>query len=488
MTPATANVLTCDTLQFKETGGAGNGSWSVAPAGSIDATSGLFTGPLTTPAAPATTITYAETTASTTATVQLATAFLGAVATLPDSSNPDGIGTSSPFEHTFTANGSRVYTAVQNKGAGSTGAFLEADLYVSNDSGATFTAGAVYHTGNLSPGCVTAAVDAGNPDIVYLLYMAAHGDADAGTTVRLAVSKDGAKTFPTEYIIADTNDGLGTFGCPDVISPSADHVIVSGDIGNASSNSAWAGTFASGGDGATIGPVGTEGVAGPANPAMSTADYAASDTNSGSAKMGCSFDGNGGGRGPRLATNGAGTVCVTYTGQADACKGYFVQCSTDSGSTWTAPLSIATPTTNSNLYSAVSKSGNVALVWLASVAGQDEVMLAISKDGGKTFGTPVQYPSAVRKGPGGSGAYTGAPVVTWQTDNVLWLSQTLNGSDSPIILVDKTCDFGTSWSGAVNAGNFEGTTLLWTTNGMVATGWMSGHGSAVTIPLAQDAQ
>ena len=65
-------------------------------------------------------------------------------------------------------------------------------------------------------------------DIVYLAYYAGHGDStsNTGSTGRLAVSKDGGKTFPTEYIFMDSNNQQGSFICPDVTSPSADHVIV----------------------------------------------------------------------------------------------------------------------------------------------------------------------------------------------------------------------------------------------------------------------
>src|SRR5580693_1843179 len=53
--PSSANVLTCSTLQLKETGGKGGGVWSVAPttgAGSID-TTGDYTAPTISPQNPA---------------------------------------------------------------------------------------------------------------------------------------------------------------------------------------------------------------------------------------------------------------------------------------------------------------------------------------------------------------------------------------------------------------------------------------------------
>lgn len=96
---------------------------------------------------------------------------------------------------------------------------------------------------------------------------------------------------------------------------------------------------------------------------------------------------------------------------------------------------------------------------------------------------PFQYPSTVRDALSPK-SYTNAPVLQWQSDSVLWLAQTLNGSDNPILMIDKTCDLGATWSGAVNAGSYRGTTLLSTARGMVATGWVQGHTSATTMALA----
>lgn len=490
VTPATANVLTCDTLQFKETGGAGNGAWTVSPSGSIDAKSGLFTAPNTSPASPASTITYTEAPASATASVQIATAFLGAPATVPDTTNMGGIGTSYPFEHAFTANGTRVYTAVL--GATASGPVVTADIYASNDSGKTFTKTATYHTGNLT--CVTAAVDAANPDIVYLVYYAGHGDStsNTGTTVRLVVSKDGGKTFPTEYIVMDSANIQGSFICPDVTSPSADHVIVAANaFGN---NNSEVTTFVSDSDGANIGPVGTEGVAAAANPAAPGSIVAASDTNSAAVIDGCSLEDNGQNESPRIFSNQSGTACITYWSNFGSCNpadggtgsSWLIQCSTNNGTTWTAPKVLASPNTGDqvNYFSgAISKGGNIAVTYLDNVAGANEVMIAISKDGGKTFSAPIQYPSASRAAiVAGSG--TSSPVLAWESDTILWLSQTLNASDAPVLVEDKTCDFGTTWSGAVNAGAYEGTSLLSTSTGMVATGWVRGQTSTVTIPLS----
>src|ERR1039458_10178975 len=76
---------------------------------------------------------------------------------------PIALDQSAPFEHTFSGNGTRVYAAANGAPVG--GLVLESDVYVSSDSGKTWTAGAVYPTNKLS--CANVAVDAGNPDVVY---------------------------------------------------------------------------------------------------------------------------------------------------------------------------------------------------------------------------------------------------------------------------------------------------------------------------------
>ena len=115
VTPATANVLTCDALQFKETGGAGGGVWSVSPSGSINAKSGIFTAPNTIPA-----VTSVDDHVHGSARQcdgdradrnGISRQRCNPCPTLP--TKPASV-TAYPFEHAFTASGTRVYTAVMS--------------------------------------------------------------------------------------------------------------------------------------------------------------------------------------------------------------------------------------------------------------------------------------------------------------------------------------------------------------------------------------
>lgn len=505
VTPGTANVLTCDTIQFKETGGAGGGNWSVAPTtdGAIDST-GKYSAPTVDPvntytdagATESATIKYAETSASATASIRIATAFLGGSPSTPTIN--DGYGTNHvPYDKTLTANGSRMYAVVNGTPPDGGESSLTASIYASTDNGTTFTGPVSYHTGNLE--CATGAVDAANPNVVYMAYYAGHGDSSSntGATVRLAVSTDGGKTFPTEYVVADSQNSMVDFICPDVSSPSGDHVIVAGGVGNVETTGVWAGAFISASRGANIGPIGVNGVAATPNPADPTSIYSASLTNASSGHAGCGTADNGGGQGVRAYTNGAGEACMVYVwgSGCPTSNAVVVQCSTDNGATWTAPNALAAPASKgANIPTgAVSPSGNVAVTWIETVGSDDEVHIAISKDKGVTFAAPVVYPSTARVA-FGSG-YTAFPTVQWETDNILWLSQTFDGSDDASILVDKTCDFGTTWSGAVHIGGGGyglGTRLnlglALTSSGMVDLGTLSLNGhSVVTIPLAAGA-
>ena len=51
----------------------------------------------------------------------------------------------------------------------------------------------------------------------------------------------------------------------------------------------------------------------------------------------------------------------------------------------------------------------------------------------------------------GMGPETPEAFLNWESDNVLWFSERVGASNGLGLLVDKTCDFGQTWSGAVNA-------------------------------------
>ena len=468
VTPATANVLTCDTLQFKETGGAGTGTWSVSPqgAGSVTA-SGLYSAPTATPANPAASITYTEAPQSASAQVTLATAFLGTPSKLSIGNNSGVYG--SPFDHQFTANGATIYGALIDSAA------IHAQVFASTDNGATFGAPVGYHTGNVT--CATAAVDAGNPKVVYLVYAAGHGDStgNTGGTVRLAVSTDGATTFPKEYVIADSLNSIADMICPDVISPSPDHVLVVGTVAK-SGPLYHVGAFASDSQGANIGPVGTP-LTCTACPQDGSAYYAPSDKNASTDGSTHIADDNST-AGARIATNGKGTVCMAYqynhfNNTPDSTE---VQCSTDNGNTWSAIVDLGAPKASGFPTVAVSPGGTVAVAWIDTApSGTNETFIATSADGGKTFGAPFQVPD-VQDPNGFDDVYF--QVVAWESDAILWVSETQGTSGT--VYLNKTCDGGKTWSGELKViKGYRGSSLIKT-----AAGFMLGLDDNQTPALA----
>ena len=191
--------------------------------------------------------------------------------------------------------------------------------------------------------------------------------------------------------------------------------------------------------------------------------YAPSDTNGGSAQTTFPIAAaNGDGYSPRAGTNGKGSVCMVfqYNG-GNSPSPTEVQCSQDNGGTWTAPVMITAPTADTKIHPtiAVSPAGKV-VPWRGSdtVATAIQSFIAISTDGGKTFGAPIQYPALPV-----ANFNVADPVVAWESDEILWISETANVGNAYTIFVDKTCDDGKTWSGAVDVEVLQGTSLLKTT-------------------------
>lgn len=471
ITPAKANVLTCSTLQLKASGGAGNGTWAAAPSVGTISSAGLYTAPTTAPADPGVGITYTEGTASASASLQVATAFLGTPALLPIGTT-SAVDENAPVDKQFTANGSTIYTTLFNKD------FNHADIYSSSDNGATFTLASSYHTGYLS--CASAAVDAVDPQTVYLVYYAGHGDMNVatGATMRLAVSTDGAKTFPKEYVIADSKGSIPNLICPDVTSPSGDHVVVAGVVADfgVDNSPTHVGTWTSAAKGANIGPVGT--------PLTCTSCpdtgifYNTTDTNTGASVTDKGIQDDGNNFGPRLASNGKGALCVTFSYEGSPNSATEVQCSKDNGATWTTPLNLGSPSGKIHPTVAISPSGKIAVSWATDVSGKTQQFIAISSDGGTTFAAPVQHPAFDT-----NVEIFENPVVGWESDDILWVAATANVANFDTLYVDKTCDMGTSWSGAVQVGRFDNSSLMMTTKGMVVGGYNTSTPSVAAILL-----
>jgi hypothetical protein len=463
LTPASGNALTCSTVQMRSTA---PGTWTLgtANAGNIVPT-GVYTAPVKASVS-SVNIQLTNPTANVSTQLQIATAFPSAPSVVPLGGNTNGIGNGAPFEHTFSNNGQRVYTVAQGAVSSATNwATNEIDVYVSNDGGQTFAP--AYATGQaVKRGsvvrCATIAADAGNPDVAYLTYYAT---APGTTTVGLSVSTDGGKTFATDYSLASsTSSPLAPTICPDVVSPSPDHVVVS--FVNSSQNTVATWTSSTRGSGAR-------------------------DTSSAVPASTCHFLSNNLYDGPRLFANATGTVCLAYTSDPVWCSSnseLYIKCSKDSGATWTAASTLdqanGLQATHNPVFGAVSRNGTVAVSYLRHIGANDESIVRISTNGGASFGPGRPYPTELQMGVVASSTVT-RPVVAWENDSTLWLAQTLNERNAPVLFVDKICDVnaGTIWSGPLKLGSYIGMSLLATGRGIVAGGYVPNQ-SRVAIGLA----
>jgi hypothetical protein len=463
ITPAEAKVLTCSTFQFSNNDPASTkGAWSVA-SGRIDAT-GRYTAPLSVPASPDAEVLYTPTVgAAASATAHLATAHPGSPIMVETAYTHDA----TPYEHALTVHANRVY-AVYPDGPDAI------RVMRSDDGGATFTARPAIPSPTLT--CATAAVDAGNPDV---LYVVSHSTSGSKTSVTVRVSEDGGQTFPAnrQYVIADSIlDGLALAICPDIVSPSADHVLVTTAAQDPGQTKSWTATYASANRGASFG----------SGAGTASDDYfSSSDTNLGASLTTGTVLSDGGQDAPRAFSDGKGHVCTSYavdsaTGcEGSGCIAAYVQCSADSGATWSPPTLLASTGTHTFPTGAFSSTGNVAITWTEKVNGAVQVKLAISRDAGVTFAAKIEHPfDAATFG------YTDLPTVQWQGD-ILWLEQTTAASDDPRIAIDKTCDFGASWSGALaitQGSDYLGAGLIVTSTGVAAAG--RGLREAAGFPLS----
>jgi hypothetical protein len=507
LTPSSGNALTCSQVIYQVFGpGAPTGTWALAPTtGAGTVSGGVYTAPTSVPVGPdagttVATVTYSGTGGMATSVLDVGTAFLGPAAIVPIPGINNFSLRTYPLDHRFTANGNQVYAAFIDPGG------LAVNVYSSTDYGQTFVK-TVSYSGGQGPlggnsGSATVAVDPGNPAVVYLLYSAALANNNGnGLTTRLAVSTDGAKSFLSEYVLLESSSVIGGYVTPDLVSPSTGHVIVSATNGPPT-------IFASDMQGANIGPPSVDGGVGPGM-----------TTNKNGAPVICNkIDGiNGeGNTAARLFSNGQGSACVVYRVDPPPCSGGMVgvpggvtvQCSPDSGVTWSSPTVVTQPAlfpvADDLVTGAMSPSGKIAVTWmdattLGATGGATEVWVATStvaaQMAGQAFTTSL-YPPANRAAAGGAGATTSLPVVQWQNDTVLWLAQTVVGN-STLTLVDKTCDNGASWSGWVSAGPYTGSSLFLTVNngqigqagkstGMVLGGSSTTPSQIVDVPLAYD--
>jgi hypothetical protein len=474
--PATRQVLTCtiDSFQATVTNATDTAvAWSVKPAtgaGAIDDT-GSYASPATPPNPPMVSIvatSHTDAKYSGASAVTLATAFPAAPTAAADSTGVMGSPGAGVYLHTVAAQGRRVYAAWPDNPAGSSAVGLK--VARSDDSGASWqpsvTAisatlqGATTADGGLE--CPAIAIDAGNPDVVYATArvntensasMAQGANTSGPQTLLFAVSADAGQTWTTSVLHVGSGGGV----CADVASPVADAVTVVApgwsDCGRDmfvwSDNARGAG-FASGS--ATTAPVEyfADGYTGAlddlAGDPQCTAAHLHVESDGGTAAAGDATES------PRLFTDPVGNLCVVYVGDMNGGGGTvvhsYVQCSRDLGQSFSAPLVLdpSAAKAPSSASGAAKPTGGSGAIWTTGAPG--ELFLATSADGA-TFGAPVRVP--VYTFPGQSApAIALNPTLAYDFAGILWVAYhaTDDGSAGAII-VDKSCDDGATWSGAV---------------------------------------
>lgn len=475
--PATLDVLTCtiNSFQAAVTGSTDTAvAWGVAAtgAGTIDDT-GSYASPSTPPSPPVVRIvalSHADAKQAGVATVTLATAFPAAPAAVADSTGIMGSPGAGVYLHTVAAEGRRIYAAWPTNPAGSSSVGLE--VARSDDSGATWQPSVAAISATLQAAttadggleCPAIAIDAGNPDVVYATARVntENNDSmplDANTTgpqtLLFAVSVDAGQTWTTSVLHVGSGGGV----CADIASPVADAVTVVAPGWSACgrdmfvwSDNARGAAFASGS--ATTAPIEyfADGYTG-------ALDDLAGDPQCTAAHLHVESDGGTDAAGdttesPRLFTDPAGDLCVVYVGDVTGSGGTsvhaYVQCSSDLGKTFSAPLvldpSAAKPPSSAS--GAARPTGGTGTIWTTGAPG--DLFVATSTDGA-TFAAPVRVP--VYTFPGQSSpAIALNPTMAYDFAGILWVAYhaTDTGTQSAIV-VDKSCDGGATWSGAVAA-------------------------------------
>ncbi len=478
VTPTPANVLTCSTTQFTAT--ITNTTdlavdWYLTPAsgaGTIDIP-GNYHAPTSTPAAPNNSVTVTASRSAnptqfdTTPAFTLATAFPGAAVPVPGSTGASEIGDPAigVYQHMAAASGNRVYaTWVDNPAPPATE--IRQMVARSDDGGATWTTPVPaidamilggYTTNNGSMDCPAIAVDPGNPDVVYTTATADLGNslgALVGDSVDPAlvfsVSVDGGRTFTPTVL----STAFATFDpCQDIASPAPNTVVVTAPSVGCNENPdftkdifVW--SDANRGAGFGQGAVDTnqqywaDGLTG------------ALDVLRGAA--GCATDliayDNGGDNdsaqaieSPRMFVDGHGRLCLVYaaTSETGAIENSYLQCSADAGHSFRQPVELDPALATDNQPSGTFGPGNsAAIAWTTTVASADQqtLYIAISSDGGATFGAPIAVPTLTKPF---------SPSILYDASGVLWIAYRIE--DGSALVVDKTCDGGLTFSGPVSA-------------------------------------
>ncbi|MFO0548733.1 MAG: sialidase family protein [Polyangiaceae bacterium] len=446
VSPSSLDGLTCQSYDFTLSGQSGDVTWSLDPGdeayGSIDQT-GHYTAPIVVPADDLEVVGQADG-AEARASVHLSTA------------HPTKVGSPAVVSHdiqttTMARAGKVAYTAV-----------LDADNVVrvsrSEDGGATWSSPVQVNDtpSGIVLGCVSVAIDSGDPDVVYVTYQAIQNggpfattagisDQEAGSTVAVAVSEDKGATFTNYVLVSASNEGF----CADIASPAADVVVVETPTDDTDDGGEQMKMYTF---------VDEQRGAGFAAGVTTMYTYTADEVHAPFYMRGLDYvssdGGDDGAEFPSLFVGPAGQLCVTFwTSTMTIPYDYplVLMCSTDNGKTFGAPVTVANPTSkdteNGSYYprhqrGAFSDEGTIAIVWDEP---DGQVYVSTSADG-QSFDAPValNHYSANDDGTADAGHH---PTVAWEGP-VLWIAyQTESLGDGDVTVVDKSCDSGTTWSG-----------------------------------------
>ena len=509
ISPTMANVLTCSSQIFTATvmGPTDTSvSWSVPPpgAGTVD-TNGKYTAPGTTPQPPTATVTatpLADVTKSASASVFVATAFVGTGGAIAGSATTAELTSRvGVYPHSVAANGPRAYAAWPSNPASATTVTMK--LARSDDGGATWKPGVTAITATLKTPqtttdawmeCPAVTIDPLNPDIVYVIgkitgsnSLAIGVGADDQTTV-LAVSKDGGATFTSRVMHVGGGDT-----CPDLIAPAANTIVVeapaqsdcpAGDPDlRVWSDAARGDGFATGSGTAPYIAAGLTNALINVNKAVDCAHHLVI------AQNGTTGNGGEATEAPRLFTDGKGRLCITYIGSLIPGDGTtttnaFAQCSDDAGRTFSDPVNLdsdrAKSIDHSSAIGTFALDGRVAILWTNSPDATNQKALpyvALSSDGGKTFAAPLLVPTYIVPGAGAPVPVVN-PAIAFDANGVLWFTYRSSDGGPDRILVDKTCDGAKTWSGAVLVNGPEASVA---TNGMKWPALLMSAGDAPSV-------
>jgi hypothetical protein len=480
ISPVMANVLTCTSQIFTANVMGPDDksvSWTVTPpsTGTVD-TNGKYTGPVTTPQPPTSTVTatpLADLSVSASATLTLATAFIGKSTPIGGSATTAELASRvGVYPHSVAANGKRTYVVWPSNPTSA--ATVSMKIARSDDGGTTWNPPRVAITAALKTPqtttnawmeCPAVTVDPTNPDIVYVVgkitgssSLAAGVGADDQTTA-LAVSKDGGATFTTRVLHVGSGDT-----CPDLTAPAANTIVVEapaqGDCAAGEpdlrvwSDAANGAGFATGSGTAPYLANGLTLALANVNKAPTCASRIVV------AQNGPTGNGGEATEAPRLFTNGKGRLCITYVGSIIPGDGTtttnaYVQCSDDAGRSFADPVNLdpdrATSIDHSSAVGAFAPDGSVAVLWTNSPDATNQkalLYLAVSKDAGRTFAAPALVPTYVVPGAGAPVPVVN-PAVVFDASGILWLTYRSREGGPDRVIVDKSCDEGKTWSGAV---------------------------------------